>query len=286
MARVIAEQRNIWGAPADQGGLDPQRTDLFIVDFKAAIAAISRQVVPGFGELTFAQIQPVPSYFVQSVSLPDLRVRADTFRRDSRPFNMPSWDEPLDPIRMTFLLDARSSITSSHVYQMLDKWRMLVRAGRGQLTQEPEVLLNANYRVDFAFSVYLALLRGDNGVGTPLINGRPAQIAPEVPDSFSTAPSIGNPTAQENQDRESFLSKVKLRLAAARASTANSVARRETVGAPFDTNNDLRYSGLYVLEKCWLASFKINDLSYQQAQLASLEATFYAENIVDNASVA
>jgi protein-disulfide isomerase-like protein with CxxC motif len=47
-------------------------------------------------------------------------------------------------------------------------------------------------------------------------------------------------------------------------------------------SNSLLPCGVYVLEKAWLSSFKVSDLNYAQGnQLVYLDATFYADNIVD-----
>jgi hypothetical protein len=42
---------------------------------------------------------------------------------------------------------------------MLDVWRMAVRAGRGPMSSEFSITLDANYRIDYAFDVRLMLMR-------------------------------------------------------------------------------------------------------------------------------
>ena len=173
----------------------------------------------------------VPSYFAQSVSLPELAVKAEPVRRDSRAYNMPSWDEPLGTTRITFLVDAQTRF-SSRIYRLLDSWRMLARAGRGSVGTESSVILNPNYRINYAFTIMLSLLCGG--------------------------------------------------LSAAASAATLDEAAADFLGGSFHIDNDLQYSGQYLLENAWLGSFKMGDLSYEGAKSATIEATFYADNVLDN----
>ena len=212
--RVIEEQRNVWGS-ASPNGQDAQRSDLWVVDL--------RQVIDGINSVlsnTFEQLEPVGSFYAQSVALPTLQVKADQVRRDSRPYNMPTWDEPPGETRLTFILDARVNARHSRIYTLLDRWRMLVRAGRGQMGTEAGVNLDEHYRITYAFALPIKLLRGS---------------VPNV-----VIANIG-----------------------------------------WQPGNDLELSGEYLLEKAWLSSFKMGDLSYEGSKTVMLEATIFAENFAD-----
>lgn len=163
MARIIYTQGNPWGRQFPSGalGLEAQRNDLWLVGFEQASRGV-QQVLTG-KPADDVQVVPVDGYYVQSVVLPELKLKPDVFRRDSRPYNMPSWDEPPDACRMTFIVDARSLDESSHIYQFLDRWRQVVRAGRGGLGNETNIVLDKNYRINYRYNVTVRLLKG--GVG-------------------------------------------------------------------------------------------------------------------------
>ena len=152
---------NPWGKT-----IDAQRSDLWQVSFITAVSAI--KACAGTAK-TFSGLINIFEYEAQSVALPERRVKADPIRRDSRVYNMPGSDEPLDAIKMTFLLDsAASTSTSSNLLTILAAWRALVRAGRGAVSVEDGFTLNANYRIDYAFNVPVTLYQGGavDGYGT------------------------------------------------------------------------------------------------------------------------
>jgi len=276
MARIITEQKNRWGAARTQKGLDPQRVDLWVVDFTASVNNLNEIYQNNFGE----QINPVPSYFAQSITLPELRVKGDAIRRNSRPYNMPSWDDPMDPVKMTFLIENRTDAKSSHIYQLLDTWRLAVRAGRGAMGTERDVRLNTDYRINFRFPLYLTLLRGARVPLSDVTATSPAPSPVRTTTSFSTTSTVGNPTAQQGTG-SLFLRRVAARLARDRANNPN-FATSQAGATPFLLNNDLQLSGFYVLQNCWLGGFRLDTLSYAQNGLAALEATIYVENVLDN----
>ena len=175
MARIIDNQANIWGK---QLGADGQRSDLWVVDFNQALSGLAN--VAGMASLT-STVKNTPAmssglavpyvppklatYFANTVSLPELKLKSEPIRRDSRPYPMPSWDEPLDPIRMVFWLDCfrpgGSAINPyrSDIYQMLDVWRAIVRAGRNSMSSEYALTLDGNYRINYAYDVRVLLMR-------------------------------------------------------------------------------------------------------------------------------
>jgi len=277
MARIIAEQKNRWGAARSQGGgLDPQRNDLWVVDFTEVVRKLNDGLFNDFGE----QVNPVPAYFAQAVVLPELRVKPESIRRNSRPYNMPSWDDALDACKITFLMDSRTDARASHIYNMLDTWRLYVRAGRGGMGTERAVTLDRYYRIDYRFPLYLTLLRGSTVPLNGVTASSPSPAPPRVSTLFTTGQPAGNPTAQQAAEPSLFLRRVNSRLARDRASIP-SYSTGQIGTTPFLMNNDLGISGRYVLEKCWLGGFRLDTLTYAQPGLASIEVTIYAENVLD-----
>ena len=155
-----SNQLNRWGI---SGGLEPQRADLFYVDFKTAVAGVNG----AFANAAFKKLSPVPPQCVKSLTLPELRTKPEAVRRDSIPYQMPSWDDPLDPVKITFMLDSENSPVTA----LLDAWLALSRAGRGSRTggyvnSNGYITLNAQYSVDFRFDIGVNLLRG-SATGKP-----------------------------------------------------------------------------------------------------------------------
>jgi hypothetical protein len=261
VSRVIDNQTNLWGRTS---GLEAQRSDFWIVDFKDALAGLNLSILyskPMTDGLAAFYLPPkLQSYFAQSVTLPELKVRAEPIRRDSRAYPTPAWEEALEPITMTFILDsytsgatgtANRSPYKSDIYQMLDGWRMVVRAGRGPMSGESSIRLNTDYRIDYCFDVRLLLLRGcsnprvyDTAAGQKALMTASALAGAF---GFSTLQTVGEAVSNYAAD--------------------NSVI------------NDLEFSMEYRLVNCWLGGFKISDLSYEAAKIVTLSTTFYADDI-------
>lgn len=287
MARVIQNQRNPWGSQAGLGGEEPQRNDLWVVDLSSVVRGVATQLN--------LNIPAIPSYFAQSVTFPELRVRADQFRRDSRPYNMPSFDDPPDPVRITFILDAAEGGESSRIYSLLNKWRSLVRAGRGAMSTETDVRLNQNYRIDFAFNINVRLLKGSRpSIRSTILNqdqlrnaiaGAALGFAAQArgnPNVFSLQPNVTSTTQQ--QTPQSYDEAVEQnnqaaqRQAVAQANTA--LLLRNAIDS-LDVINDLQYSGAYTFKNAWLGGFKLSDLTYVGSQISTIEAQFYIEDVFD-----
>jgi hypothetical protein len=163
VARVIAQQSNPWVVSApDGGGLDPQRTDLWGINMK--------QASDGLSSMLGQSVLDIPTYYAQSLQWPELKIKADEFRRDSRPYNMPGFDEALDPVKITFIMDAAPN--SSRIYWFLDRWRQVLRAGRGAMSNENTIVLNSNYRIDYAFNLNVFLYHGSRGSITNVLDGQ------------------------------------------------------------------------------------------------------------------
>lgn len=256
---------NRWGHRGDAP--DPQRTDLWQVDFTNTVSQISSALRQG----KLLTIQP---FDVQSVTLPDLRTRSEPVPRDSRPFHMPSMDEPLEPIQMTFVMNSDQAVASD-LLRVLSGWRTLVRAGRGGMSAETSFALNDNFTVDFAFDVTLTLVRPgmiqDTGGQTPTVPqtqptnqfaGAPGLSMPTTPGAASLfALDVARGTGQSNAS-----------LFAQGASQLSGLSNGAT-----KSNFDANFA--YTLKKCWLASHRVSDLSYADARILTVDATFYAEDI-------
>ncbi len=279
MARVIQNQRNPWGAQAGLGGEEPQRSDLWVVDMTSVLRGITTQLS--------IDLPPIPAYFAQSISIPELRVKADAFRRDSRPYNMPTWDDPLDPVKITFVLDAALPGYASRIYNVLDRWRSLVRAGRGSMSKEVMPVLNNNYRIDFQFNITVMLLRGGQAAINSALSQSDALVqsitpSPSKPKIFSLQ-NNNTSTAQkqaptDTQQAADQAIQAANQQAASNASTALLLANAVQLSS---VDNDLQYSGAYTLQNCWLGGFRISDLNYTTTQISTLEATIYAEDVYD-----
>lgn len=161
MGRDINEQRNLWGAAGDNT-VNAQRADLWSMDLSNVVNGLNAQI--GFGNTPgLAKLQSVPTYFIQSVALPELKVNAEAFRRESRPYMMPLNDEPPGDIKVKFYLENPTTPQGSVVYRLLDTWRAFVRAGRGAYSTEgyvDQVSFSQTLPLRYAFDTALILYRG------------------------------------------------------------------------------------------------------------------------------
>lgn len=159
MARIrdVKDQRNTWGSAGDDAP-NAQRADLWQVDLQSVVTGLNQQITDTGVGLNF--LPEFNRFLAQSVSLPELKVGSAEYRRDSRPFLMPVFDEPLGPFSIKFLMDSPTDSKSSKIYRLLDTWRAAVRAGRGGMGNEASMVLNSDYRIDFTFNIALTLLRG------------------------------------------------------------------------------------------------------------------------------
>lgn len=275
MARDIAtiKQTNLWGKTADKGlGLEPQRTDLFVVDFTTALK--------GIATAANQQLTQILPQFVRSVTLPELKTRAEPIRRDSVPYQMPSWDEPLEPVKVTFVLDTNNEDDKSSVIQFLDSWLALTRAGRGDrfqgYTSTGWLTLDQNYRVNYAYNFHLFLLRGaafnasssvNNGVNNAEIDQNVAAANALFRDVkkrqglVQTGDNIPTPDTSTQQ----------LLALLAQQNTQQGVSAVIT--------QDMIIHTVYVLYNAWLGGYKLSDFSYADSNITTVDATFYVEAI-------
>jgi hypothetical protein len=270
MARDIStiNQTNLWGKQADEGlGLEPQRNDLYLVDFASALKNVATA--------SKLQLAPIIPHYVRSITLPELRTKADPVRRDSNAYNMPSWDDPLDPVKLAFVLDTKDANDKSDVIQFLDAWLALTRAGRGSRNQgysAPSnwLKLNSDFRVDFQFNVNVFLLRGANMTVGGFFNNNADDEA------FRRAAVIANATFRNQQKRSGLV-----QMGQPVPESLDISVETATSYAAFDRGSaveqDMVIHSIWVLKRAWLAAYKISDLNYTESALVTVEATFYAD---------
>jgi hypothetical protein len=262
--RIVSEQRNLWGL---QGERSPnvQRSDLWTVHLDNVVGGLNEQIRAD-AETTLTPLQYVQTYFAQSVTCPELKVNAEPFRRDSRPYMMPMQDDPLGAITIKFYLETPTNPQRSVVYQLLDTWRAYVRGGRGAYTQEGYVpTLNAEWKLTYSFNVLVSLYRGCLNSEVELVDTFSGISKNYYNDKRALIEELN---ALKDKDEK------KIRLESLRSSIG--------VTDPPSLTNDLKKCGTFCFDKMWLSSFKLSELSYQQGnQIVTLDATFFAENIRD-----
>lgn len=256
MARV-KDIINQWGR---QSGPNPQRSDLWQVDLSALITGLN---TVQSGEEDGIFLPDMPRYFSASVSIPEQKIKAEPVRRDSCSYNMPGWDEPLEAFKFTFILDDGGNQSSSAtisgqstLYTLFTIWRAVVRSGRGAVGNESSFVLNANYTLDYAYPIYIYLLKGQ---APPGLSSLQAVIGANTSNSYNT-------TFQDSNDE-----------------AAITRAQLQSTGSDFSSlaaQMGLDISGIYRLENAWLSSFKMADLSYEGAKVHTIEASIYADNLL------
>lgn len=267
MSRIF-NQKNVWGA---QGGLDAQRSDLWQIDFTQVVRGINDQIRNGPNSKTAVvetQIQPITStvepYYISSVSMPTLKVKAEEYRRDSRPYMMPGFDESLPEIKVVFILETPTQVARSKVYTFLDTWRAFVRAGRGALGNERTVTLNQYFKVGFKFPVSIILFRGNLN---PVVNTIANMVTSEY---YGTVDDLANDLASAKTQEE-------------KNKRIQQILGNAGIFTPYNPiDNDLETCGLFQIEGMWLSGFKVTDLDYSKGnEITRIEASFFADNIRD-----
>jgi hypothetical protein len=265
----ISNILNPWGK---QSRTNLQRSDLWQVDLSAVTQGIrdafERSGLP-------AECPEIPPYFGASVNLPELKVTHSAVRRDSRSYLMPSWDEAVEAVRMTFRVDdgqfgtTDSNAIGSAICRVFEYWRRLVRAGRGAVGGEPQLALNTDYRFDYAFPVYLRLLRG---YGEPQTDFSRMQLKPnQPPPAGFGAWRVGDvrvmlPDTNDQSAFEASVQKVKTIV--------------ESYSFAQSLEKGMYVSGIYALENAWLSGFKLSDLNYDTSGHVTVEATVCCDNLL------
>lgn len=262
--RIVSEQRNLWGAPGEKSP-NAQRTDLWTIHFDNVVNGLNEQIRAD-SSTTLKTLNSIQTYFAQSVTCPELKVNAEPFRRDSKPYMMPMQDEPLGAITIKFYLETPTNPQRSVVYQLLDTWRAYVRGGRGAYTQEGYVpALGADWKLTYSFDVLVTLYRG-------CLNSEV-----EMVDYFA---GVGN---EYYGDKSAFIRELdELDDPDLKKKRLESMRQSAGLVDPPSITNDLKKCGTFCFDKMWLSSFKVSELNYTQGnQVVTIDATFFAENLRD-----
>lgn len=276
MARDIAtsKQTNLWGKAAGTGlGLEPQRTDLFIVDFTTA--------QKGVGAAANQQLSEILPQFVKAVTLPELKTRPEAIRRDSVPYQMPSWDEPLEPVKVTFVLDTNNEDDKSSVMQFLDAWLALTRAGRGSrfqgYTSTGWLTLDQNYSVNCAFNFHLFLLRGAVFSAGGIANNGVSNS--EIDNYVASANAMFRNVKKRQGQIQTGASSVPTPDTSTQQLLALLAQQNPQTAASDVVAQDMVIHSVYILYNAWLGGYKLSDFSYADSNITTVDATFYVEAI-------
>lgn len=254
----VDKQRNLWGQT-----IDPHRVDLYYVDFDEARAGVEIE--------TGKPSVPILPQHVQSITLPEIqKVRAEPIRRESIAYPMPSWDEALEPIVASFILD---DTTPNPVITMLEQWGGLVRAGRGlrtasggfPLNQSLAIKLNANFRMEFRFNIYIFLLQGSQGQ----ITARPQPTQ-----------SIAQSQVKRNflQQLGDALKKKQVTPAQQQNPFSLPINSSALEPPPADDFSVLTVAKTWTA-RVWLSGYKVIDLNYGANGMVMVTATFQTEHL-------
>jgi hypothetical protein len=274
MPRVInlMDQRNLWGSSASDSGLEPQRSDLWLVDMTSVVIGLNSQ--NAFSTLGLPKVSQFFPQFVQSVSIPEDRIKPEAVRRDSVPYQMPSWDDPLDPLKITFVVDTSDVENGSKVLSVLKAWRTLARAGRGERSDVGTVLpLNQNFRYDFVFPLRVALLRGSLSSPESLGAENTAQMNRVMINQTDAL------KAQSDSTQQMFGSTLGNRLNQKLVLLAQKMPRSALQVCALEVASN------WVFQNVWLGAWKLSDLSYTDSKLLTVEATLYAESFSQTESL-
>ena len=281
MPRLIdlADHKNLWGATTT-AGLEPQRSDLYLVDLTEVVKGLNAQkLFHAFG------LPDVPKFFpqfVQSITLPELKLKPEPYRRDSVPFNMPSWDDPLDPVKMTFLLDTYENPNQSMVLAVLQAWQAIVRAGRGSRSANYNlgpgidwVALNSNFRYDYTFPIRVVQLRGSFAVKGTLSDEQVNQMNVQMANQSAFAAEF------QDSLQSTFAGAASGDFEAATGIYGQSgvYTPQQVETRPLDRQPWLEVTNNWILKDCWLGGWKMSDHSYGESKLSTAEATIYAEDL-------
>ena len=205
----------------------------------------------------------VESHYISSVKMPGVKVKAEEFKRDSRSYMMPGFDEPLSEIGVTFIMDSPVDSTTSKVYRFLETWRAFVRAGRGAMGNERSITqLGSNFRVNFRFPVVIALLRGN---ASPKI----ADIANLSSEYYGTLDNLNAQLAGLSEEQKN-------------AKIKQILGNGGVFVKDYPVDNSLEQCALFKVEGMWLSGFKLTDLDYSKGNdITRIEASFYADSITD-----
>lgn len=180
MAQVLNYTKNPWarlheGDAVDNPafGWDPQRTDLFTIDFSSALTAMQEILrrVAATSSVAAQLYEALPTreslaLFPVVVALPERHIRSEATRRHDIPYPNPGYDDELAAIGVTWFLECGADDAArSSILAFLRTWQAVTRAGRaGQNPGELALDLQAasrsgtgfipNFRHDFTISLW------------------------------------------------------------------------------------------------------------------------------------
>lgn len=104
-------------------------------------------------------------YYASSVEFPEQRTASQVIVKETRPYQMPGADDPLGPVRITFLHDVtKGQYSGSSLDAVLRMWRGLVRTGRGGMSGQDFVLplgsFNDGLLPRYSFDLRVDLFKG------------------------------------------------------------------------------------------------------------------------------
>lgn len=251
-----------------------------MVDFAGAV----RDIRSEYNSNTVIPTPAILPQFAKSVSLPENKVRPDAIRRCSIPYQTPSWDEPLDAVKVQFYLvhDSGNTESESPVLSFLNQWLQLVRAGRGlrstggpdywgnveapplrEVSGSPGSLIMPTYR----FTFELVLLKGYVSSLPPLTRRDERRIQTQIA-------AANRKAAREASDA--------LKNGPATQPPTPTVPADTTVLEPMTIRpgGEIEISTRVYIQNAWLGGYKISDLTYEGSGLSTVDATFYPESVL------
>lgn len=275
-------QQNLWGrSGSPEGSLDPQRSDLWFVDFKNVVDQLRERLKSTVGGSTgnaqtvdtlgFSRVPGLWPQLVKSIAFPEAKVRAEMIRRGSLPYQLPSWDEPLDMIKVQFIADLTptDAVTGFTVAKFMRSWLEVARVGRGRRVDGAPI---KNVRGEA-----LLLEEGvDGSLPFPLFRSDFAvYMLRGLPQSFSQSSA---------PDNRVTLARLGAAAAAAARSLGNAFVRPDALLSSSSASGIIDYGGMVVsteirVKNAWLSSFRMSDLTYESPGLVSFEATIYADSL-------
>lgn len=208
------------------------------------------------------------NYFAASVSMPTLKVKNEEFKRDSRANMMPTADESLSEIKIKFLFDAQKD-GKSKVLRFLAMWTALVRAGRGQYGSELHVPeLDENFRMPCAFTFPIYLLNGASEMTFGSLEKSLQSLSNEYYGVMENVQEELSGLSDETKSKK----------------LSSMLANGGLPPVTFTSlTNDLVVGTTFIVQRAWLASYKVSDLDYSKGnELVTVEATLFAEHIEVN----
>lgn len=159
--------------------LEPQRADLWQLDMSQVVQGIvDLSIASDYGDYAailkgtpdvdlskLTALKKTVHFYAQSIDFPRLAISAVEIMKQSKPYNLPGYDEALGEIRISFIHDLDTNLTDdirrSRIYTLLQAWRGLVRAGRGPMSQELVWSVDSSFKLpQFRYDVGVRFMAG------------------------------------------------------------------------------------------------------------------------------